>query len=392
MEKKRKDVQNQARRMPRQKHSEDDKNEFYVDEWQMKRRRKQRQKELQASAKAKKQKEPMTANQRRIKNIIISSAILAAVIIVGAALSLTVLFNSDTITVEGSLHYSDDEIISASGLHLGENLFISDKAGGEKQIKEKFPYVESAKINVKIPSTFTIHITEAVPSYLVNCGSGYAVLSAKGRILEKAADRTSYNVPLLKGFSATDDNIGTYIGLDDANTKKILEELVEAINTCEFTGVTEIDLTNTADVALTYENRIDVIIGTPEDIAYKLKTAKIIIGEKLSATDAGTLDVSMCNTGEKKSYFKKNHTTEASTQSSAETTAAGETLPAAEKVAGIAGLSDTDSNAVYTPSNSNQQTTEPVYSTDYIVSQTTQAADNGLTQQENYGNYAGTVG
>lgn len=348
--------------MPVKKQPQEYRDEFYVDEWQMKRRRKQQQRELRASM----QKQPMTAKQRKIKNIFIYAAILLIVLVVGVTLSLTVLFNSDTITVAGSLHYSDDEIISASSLQLGENLFLSNKSNGEKQIVEKFPYVEKAEIGVKIPSTFTINITEATPAYLIQSGAEYVIISSKGRILEKITDKSQYNIPVLSGFKISDDNVGTYINLKDANTKTILDEVVTGIKQCEITGVTEIDMTNTANVSITFSDRIKIIIGTPEDIPYKLKTAKIIIDEKLENSDVGTLDVSMCNTEQKKSYFRADHSTSSGTadnSTSSGVSSEQESLPPASSIAGIAGLAN--GGAVYTPAEEQtQQTTQVEYTTE----------------------------
>ena len=72
-----------------------------------------------------------------------------------------------------------------------------------------------------------------------------------------------------------------------------------------------LNVTNTANIELVYDNRIAVIIGLPEDIDYKIRTAMAIITEKLDPNKTGaiygTLDVSSCSTT-KTSRFNPNET------------------------------------------------------------------------------------
>lgn len=42
------------------------------------------------------------------------------------------VFRTEEFTVEGAEHYSAQDIIDASGMTLGENLFLSDKKQGKK--------------------------------------------------------------------------------------------------------------------------------------------------------------------------------------------------------------------------------------------------------------------
>ena len=64
-----------------------------------------------------------------------------------------------------------------------------------------------------------------------------------------------------------------------------------------------IDISNSANIELNYDNRITIILGLPEDVGYKLRTAKAIITQELAATDKGTLDVSLSNSDRHSSYF-----------------------------------------------------------------------------------------
>lgn len=124
------------------------------------------------------------------------------------------------------------------------------------------------------------------------------------------ADNSS-NYPVLSSSSLKNTTVGEYVSYSDENVPVILEEISDSLSKNEFKGITGIDVTNTANIELVYDNRIAVVIGLPEDIDYKIRTAMAIITEKLDPNKTGaiygTLDVSSCSTT-KTSRFNPNET------------------------------------------------------------------------------------
>lgn len=273
---------------------------FYTDEVELKRRRQtiqerdDRQEELQ--------KEPMSRRTRKMINIAICGVIVAVVLITGVVLSLTVLFKTEKITVEGSTHYTEQQIAQASGLTLGENLFLSDKQAGGERVEQKFPYVEKAEVSIKIPDTIVIRITEARPAYLLAQGNDFVVISTQGRVLEHASKNT-FGAPIIKGCEITKAKVGETARIKDKKMLSILNTITKSLQKNKFEGIEEIDVTDAADISLNYANRIKIILGTPDDVDYKIRTAMTIISQKLAQTDMGVLDVSSCNSGKKASYY-----------------------------------------------------------------------------------------
>lgn len=291
---------------PQEEKDRDYGDEFYADEAEFRRRKaKQRMLEKEALEKFDIDKQPMSHRRRKLKNIGIAAAIISIILAVGIALSLTVFFRSEQFQVEGAEHYSAQDVIDASGLVLGENLFLSDKSAGEENIESKLPYIEEAKISIKIPSTMVITVTESKPAFIIENNGEYIIVSASGKIMEKVKGSTdNYDAPTVVGATVKKATVGQGIEFKESGILKILTSISTALTENEFSGIKEIDVSNTASISLNYSNRIKIIIGLPEDVSYKLKTAKIIISDKLSETDRGELDVSGCKEGNKASYFK----------------------------------------------------------------------------------------
>lgn len=263
-------------------------------------------------------KKPVTPLMRKIRNIIAYCVIVAIVLIVCVVLSLTVLFKTQNYTVTGNTKYDQNEIISTCGITKNENIFLANKRAAEKKLMNAYPYMEAVDVSFSIPDTITIDVTEAVPAYIVKVtDSQFLIVSSQGRILEQVGTSKGYDIPLFLGPDVSNAAVGEYVEFADKDTLEIINEIVSVFVDNGYTGITELDATDPANISFTYDGRIKVKLGLPEDISYKVRTAMTIILEKLdlngTTTTEGELDVSNCNTT-KKSYFKEQSLIEAETQ------------------------------------------------------------------------------
>ena len=171
---------------------------YYIDEYSEKQRQERRAKVIrkQEQEVIRRNKKPMTSKQLKIRRILIASATLVLVVIIGVILSFTVLFKTEKIEVEGSSYYYDDQIIGFSNVTLQQNIFIAKMNSTPQAIIDNLAYVEDARVDFAIPDTISITITDAVPSYYMKNGNNFLLISAKGRILEQTATQPE-NLPEL---------------------------------------------------------------------------------------------------------------------------------------------------------------------------------------------------
>lgn len=285
---------------------------FYIDEFGERQKQQKVAQNIreQENEKVKRLKKPMTSSQIKKRRIMASVITCGVVLVIGIILSLTVLFKTEKIEIEGDSFYSEEQILSFANVALQSNIFVGKMTATPDKIAEKLPYVESAKVDFVIPDTIKITIQDAVPSYVIVNDGKFLLISSKGRILDVMTDNSS-NYPVLSSSALQTTTIGDYVSYSDENVPVILEEISDSLSKNEFKGITGIDVTNTANIKLVYDNRIAVIIGLPEDIDYKIRTAMAIITEKLDPNKTGaiygTLDVSSCSTN-KTSRFNPNET------------------------------------------------------------------------------------
>lgn len=259
--------------------------------------------------KAKPERKPMSPAKRKLISILSTTAIITVILVVGVVLSLTVLFKTQAYEVNGNTRYDESAIISACGISKGQNIFLAPKGSAEKRIKKEFPYIEDVDVGFKIPDTIKIDIEEADEGYLMKISdTEYLVVSTKGRILDKTETPQQYDLPKFIGPTLVSGEIGDYVSYEDDAVISIIDSITQTFADNGYQGITEIDATNTADISFTYDNRIKVKLGIPEDISYKIRTAMTIITENLdrnqTVSTEGVLDVSRCNTT-KRSYFNE---------------------------------------------------------------------------------------
>lgn len=258
-----------------------------------------------------KPRKPLSPAARKMRNILAYTAIILVVLVIGVVLSLTVLFKTESITVSSNGKYTAREIIDASGLVLGENIFTAPKGRAASNIEKRYPAIEKADVYSVFPNSINIDITMAKPAYAIEALGGCYIISDKCKVLEVVSTADEMDIPVIEGLSVEGKTAGEYIKFDDEFVSGALEEMFSAFSEYADDKITAVNFATsvdgTASLKFVYDNRIVVYLGIPEHITYKVQTALTIITEKIdvnSARLAGDLDVSLCY-DTNKSYFNQ---------------------------------------------------------------------------------------
>lgn len=193
--------------------------------------------------------------------------ILLAAAAIMMLLSLTVLFRIETIEVTGSTRYAAGELLDASGVQVGDNLFRVSARGVEKRLTEQFPYVQSVKLRRILPAKLVVEITQAKPLGAVEMAGGYVVIGRDGRVLEIGAQAVPDGVMIISGMYLYQPQVGRVLGQGyskDEQKQAALEEeafkmlslLSDAIAQTEFDKITFVDFTDRLNMLLVYDNRV----------------------------------------------------------------------------------------------------------------------------------------
>lgn len=277
---------------------------YYVDE--VAERRKQAKKQEKKRQKA--LPKQISPKKRRIRRIIVSVSAIAVLIIVGVVLSLTVLFHAESVVVKGNKYYDENSIIKYAGVSEGDNIFRAAMFGNTDYLVDTLPYIKSAEISFEIPDKIIVTVHNHEPAYALKSGSDYYLVSDTDRLLEKVDSRPDklafVSAPKLKSTE-----IGDYVQFKNKKCTNALDKITDSLDAHEYRkDITGIYLKKIDNVRLEYDKRIEIKLGEPDDIDYKIRTAFAIITKKLDPNNVrtikGVLNVSSCKKNGR-SYFRE---------------------------------------------------------------------------------------
>lgn len=219
---------------------------------------------------------------------------------VGSALLFEELFKITSVEVAGESRYAAEDIIAASEIHPGENLFFVNKPLVQENIQSRMPYLGEIAIRRRLPDKVYISVEEKAPMALVEREGQYVVIDDEMRVLE-IIDNTVNGLVVLTGLDVKNVSLNEKIN-DDAWICGQIKDLLGAIKEGKLDNVTKINLGEPGNFALTYDDRIDILLGDMENLLYKISTAVTILNTKMEKNDRGTLNVSIVSQ-ENCSYF-----------------------------------------------------------------------------------------
>ena len=264
--------------------------------------------------------------RRRAIRRLTALALLLCVIGVGVYLTVTMLFKINTleVAVDGEVvqevgGYSSAEILQALGVHAEENIFSFDPAEKAAALEKQFPLLENIRVERDYPNTVVVRTNAAAAVYAMQTSGGWLSLSAGLKILDQ--DSAQPDLIILcggepvsttpgtqlefetgpsgpsSGSAASDSAASSEAGPPTDKRLESLNTLLTALDSSELgADVTRIEFEDPEQMAFLYQGRISVLLGTLNELDYKLRLAKYVLlnedGKGCSPTDTGMMDLS----------------------------------------------------------------------------------------------------
>ena len=111
------------------------------------------------------------------------------------------------ISVEGTHYLSEDQVMQAAQVPLGQNMFKLDLDDISAKVKQ-LNWVNRVFVERRLPQSLLISVQERKPEALLDNGSLYAV-DRDGRILSPSNALTGEDLPVISGLSFGPDAVGT---------------------------------------------------------------------------------------------------------------------------------------------------------------------------------------
>ena len=230
---------------------------------------------------------------KRGSNIVYYVILTLLAVITFSILSVTVLFNTEQIIVEGESEYSDEQIIAASGLAGDENLVKLNTSGIPEKILDKLVSLDSVRVDKVFPDTIKITVTPAVPMASFIYGGKSYVISHIGRVIH-IDDEDMTECMRIIGYKPADSVIvGGFIKAEDEEQDRLVKEISDAVEKAGIEDITTVNITDSINITLSFQDRVQIKLGSILQIDEKMRIIReLLYNGYIADTEFVTLDVS----------------------------------------------------------------------------------------------------
>jgi hypothetical protein len=218
--------------------------------------------------------------------ILFTLVLLATAII----LSLTVLFEVETVSVAGADKYSPEELARESGIMIGENMFRVDYQGAKDRLLKNYPWLETVELRLRPPHEIHIEVTQSVAAGAVAEGENSVMITRNGKILERGVLFIPDDIPLVTGINTAGTQPGELLGEASADALRMLGYLFDSVEVTGFGMPTNVNLSDIYNMQIVHENRLLLNLGTESELDAKLNFLKNMITEQLPKDAQGVID------------------------------------------------------------------------------------------------------
>lgn len=254
-------------------------------------------------------------------------------VVVALTVGATVFFQVETVVVSGNNRYTTQEVVDATGIQVGDNLFRMNKYQIDRQVRQKLPYVGELAIRRGLPSSIIITLAEldavarieisdtglpAAPDVTAaaedepDSSAGETssaeppleiayepwLISVGGKLLEPAyPDNTAISV---SGITLLMPRAGTMLALPQEEQARGdgLLSLLAALEELELMAHVSSVKLGTTRIEMGYLDRFTVILPLNGNFNYQLRVleeAVLDLNNRVGETCTGTLDLTQEN-------------------------------------------------------------------------------------------------
>ncbi len=236
------------------------------------------------------------------KNTIITAIVVIIVMILFLYVGYRIAFVVNKIELSGETSYSESEVLSASGISEGDNLFSFDKEQAEADITFRCPYIMNAEISRTVPETVTIAVESDTAVYYSDIWGEYLVLSPNLRVLDSTTKEDASAMGLTElvlppvSYSVSGRAIAFQSARDERFIRDVLDEISKsALHTEGY--INKIDFSDEFNMTMQVGGKYLLRLGDESDCDLKLKMAKKTI-DKLAEENGSPARIDLTTVGE----------------------------------------------------------------------------------------------
>lgn len=241
--------------------------------------------------------------------------------------------------------YTVAQVVETMGVSLGDHLLEMDLEAMAQTLEQQLPWLENVRVRYRLPNTLVVQADPAHPRYALASEDQWATVSSRLKVLQLDSQQPQGLVSLDTGKTAvqvgqqlvlqTDPepvDEAAILGQEDLSNEEKAAALEKARQEAQTAAqeasnqrmeslrlllqtldkwnlsadVTSVTVADDMEMQFGYQGRIQVLVGTSNQLDYKIQFSAEILAHQLSASDRGTLDSSnILSSGELQPVFSR---------------------------------------------------------------------------------------
>ena len=244
---------------------------------------------------ARKQKDRRRRRRGRFGFLYLVLSIL--LILAAIAAACVAFFRVNQVTVSGNQRYSMEEIVAASQVKAGDNLFLINRPQTARSITKALPYVENVTPVIHLPDTLELRVTENTAVAVVEADGVRWVIDARGKLLDSGDQTLAPELPLVLGLTPQEPEIGRVMEVAEEEQLR-LSNFHAVLKALEGVGLARqltdfVDLRAPANIYFGFGGELTVAVSAAADFdeqAFRFQRVLDTFAQR-GETVQGTLDL-----------------------------------------------------------------------------------------------------
>ncbi len=225
----------------------------------------------------------------------VTGIILAVIFVVFLANYLFVVRKIEF--VSESPFYTEEQILEASGLSLGDKMFSFSAEDVRADMLRKLSYFADVRVTKVFPSTVEISFEEISGTMYVDVIGSHYILSPEFRVIARAGEEALEHTRRMHVICTSVDRcvVGEEISMTDTEQLALLQEIYRCLDkNGAVDQITYLDATDRFHISLNVNGKWDVALGDSSELDYKIRMLiKVVEKAHLDygADATGSIDV-----------------------------------------------------------------------------------------------------
>lgn len=240
----------------------------------------------------------MPSDKRQIIKIA-AMALMGALALVALTIFACSFLPVTKVEVMGMTNFDKAEIVSLSGIKMGDKLYSIKTDEVEKHLLEVCPKFEEVEVKTRFPNTVIFNVTEKTPMWYIDIADSYYVLDSKLEVIDEVHNKEHFaelGVPQLilpEVKSVMLGELPVFGDVEDEDKTDVAGalEFIAAVQRTTFKArITAVDVSNRFDVRIVIDGKYYVQMGDTKNTEAKLKAVNAILtSDKLKEYSAAEI-------------------------------------------------------------------------------------------------------